>query len=131
MKLAATIARYLLGLLFTVFGLNGFLRFIPQPPPQSSLAQQYMTVLASSHYFVLVFLIQLVADLLLLINRFVALALVLLAPILVNILLFHSLMDPANIGAGVLATVLWIFVFTSVRPAFGSILNSRSALSRT
>lgn len=127
MRVASTISRYLLGLMFTVFGLNGFLHFIHQPPPTSAAALAYMSVMSQTHYFVLVFAIQLVAGVLLLINRYVALALVLLAPVLVNILLFHALMDPGGIGAGVLATVLWILVFLGVRGAFRGILQSTSA----
>ena len=129
MKLAETISRYLLGLIFTIFGLNGFLHFIPQPPPESQLALQYFTVLATSHYLVLVFLLQLIAGLLLLTNRFVPLALTLLAPILVNILLFHGLMDLANIGPGLLATILWLIVFNSVRRAFRGILQAKSPVN--
>jgi hypothetical protein len=51
MKIASTIARYLLSLVFIVFGLNGFLHFIPQPPPPSEMAGQYFTVMFASHYF--------------------------------------------------------------------------------
>ena len=49
MKIATLIARNLLGLMFLVFGLNGFLHFIPQPPPPAGLATQYLTVLFLSH----------------------------------------------------------------------------------
>ncbi len=49
MRLAATIARYLLGLLFTVFGLNGLLHFIHQPPPVNPLAAQFFGAVAASH----------------------------------------------------------------------------------
>lgn len=126
MKTAATISRYLLGLLFTVFGLNGFLHFIPQPSPTSQAAIQYLTVLSASHYFVLIFLMQLVAGLLLLVNRFVPLALTMLAPILVNVLLFHSLMDPAGLPVSALATILWLVVFLSVRPAFAGLFQART-----
>lgn len=130
MKLASTIARYLLGFLFTVFGLNGFLHFIHQPPPTSPLALQYMTVMVTSHYFVLVFLLQLVAGVLLLINRFVPLALVLLAPVLVNVLLFHALMEPAGLPLGIVATILWVLVFLSVRSSFSGILSSTPSSAR-
>ena len=75
MKIAVLIARFLLGLLFAVFGLNGFLHFIPMPPP-AGLAGQYMGALFLSHYLVVVFLLQLIGGLLLLANRFVPLALV-------------------------------------------------------
>ena len=125
MKIAATIARYLLGLLFTVFGLNGFFHFIPQPPPPEPLALQYMGVMIQSHYFVLVFLLQLVAGLLLLANRFVPLALTFLAPILVNVLLFHLLMNPEGIAAGIVSTILWFLVFWSVRTTFAGLFAAR------
>jgi uncharacterized membrane protein YphA (DoxX/SURF4 family) len=126
MKLASTIARYLLGLMFTVFGLNGFLHFIPLPPPAAPLAIQYMTVMAMSHYLAFVFLVQLIGGLLLLSGRFVPLALTLLAPVIVNVLLFHGLMDPGGIGPGALATILWILVFISVRPAFNGIFQAKA-----
>ena len=124
MKLTVTIARLLLGLMFTVFGMNGFLHFIPQPPPASPLAIQYMTVMALSHYFVLVFLVQLIAGILLLVNRYVPLALVLLAPVLVNILVYHALMDLAGLPPGLLATILWGLIFVHFRRAFSGIFQS-------
>ncbi len=123
MKLTITIARYLLGLMFTVFGLNGFLHFIHQPPPASPLAQQFFTVMITSHFFVVVFLVQLIAGILLLVNRFVPLALVLLAPVLVNILNYHILMDPAGLPIGLVAVILWCIVFYGVRGAFAGILR--------
>ncbi len=126
MKITVTIAQYLMGLMFTVFGLNGFLHFLPQTPPASPLALQYVTVLSASNYFVAVFAVQLAAGLLLLANRYVALALALLAPVLVNILLFHVLMDPASIGPGILATILWVVVFTRERAAFRGIFQAHS-----
>ena len=82
MKTAFTIARILLGLLFTVFGLNGFLHFIPMQPP-AGLAGQYMGALFVSHYLVVVFLLQLIGGVLLLANRYVPLGLLLLGPVVV------------------------------------------------
>lgn len=120
MKIATLIARNLLGLMFLVFGLNGFLHFIPQPPP-TGLALQYFTVLSASHYMVLVFLLQVVGGALLLANRFVPVALVLLGPVIVNILLFHITMAPQGLPPGLVALALWAVVFSSVRPAFASI----------
>lgn len=123
MRVAATISRYFLGFIFFVFGLNGFLHFIPQPPMPPSLALQFMTVMVASHYFVVVFLVQLIGGILLLVNRFVPLALTLLGSVIVNILNFHILMNPGGIGPVLLATILWIVVFLSVRPAFDGILR--------
>jgi len=124
MKIATVIARILLGLLFLVMGLNGFLHFIPMSPPPG-LAGQYFTVLFVSHYMVLVFLLQVIGGALLLANRFVPLALILLGPILVNILLFHSLMAPAGLPLALLATVLWGIVFYGVRRAFAGVFVQR------
>jgi putative oxidoreductase len=124
MKIATLIARNLLGLLFVVFGLNGFLHFIPLPLP-SGLAGQYFTVLFVSHYMVLPFLLQVIGGVLLLANRFVPLALILLGPILVNILLFHSLMAPAGLPLALFATVLWCIVFYRVRRTFAGVFVQR------
>jgi putative oxidoreductase len=124
MKIATLIARILLGVLFLVFGLNGFLHFIPLPLP-SGLAGQYMGALFVSHYLVVVFLLQVIGAALLLANRFVPLALVLLGPIVVNILLFHSLMAPAGLPLALSATVLWGILFYSVRQAFAGVFVQR------
>jgi uncharacterized membrane protein YphA (DoxX/SURF4 family) len=129
MKLAATIARFLLGLMFTVFGANGFLHFIPQPPPANPLALQYMIVLGSSHQFVLVFLIQLIAGLLLLSGFFVPLALVLLAPVIVNIVMYHLTLDPGGLPPGALAAILWLVVFFNVRGAFAPLFAAKAPAS--
>ena len=122
MKIAATIARVLLGLAFTVFGLNGLLHFMPSPPI-AGVAGQFARLLMVSHYMLAVALIQLVCGILFIVNRYVPLALTMLAPVLVNILLFHLLMSPRDIGAGVVATICWLIVFASVRHAFDGILQ--------
>ena len=88
MKITVISARFLLGLIFLIFGLNGFLHFIPSPPLTGTVGQ-FVGALFVSHYLVVVFLLQLIAAVLLLINRYVPLALTLLAPIIVNILLVH------------------------------------------
>jgi hypothetical protein len=120
MKIAFTIARVLLGLLFTVFGLNGFLHFIPMQSP-TGLAGQYMGALFLSHYLVVVFLLQLIGGVLLLANRYVPFGLLLLGPVLVNILLFHSTMAPAGLPMALVATALWVVIFSGVRKAFAGV----------
>jgi len=124
MKIASLVARILLGLLFTVFGLNGFLHFIPSSPP-SGLAGQYVGALYVSHYLVVVFLLQLIGGLLLLVNRFVPLALVLLGPVIVNILLFHAFLAPNGLPMALIAAILWLVVFAGVRKAFDGVLAQR------
>src|SRR6266446_4157931 len=96
MKIIIVIARFLLGLIFLVFGLNGFLHFIPSSPP-SGTAGQFVGALFVSHYLVPIFLLQVISGVLLLVNHYVPLALTLLAPIIVNILLIHILMLPSGL----------------------------------
>ena len=122
MKIASTIARYLLGLIFLTFGLNGFLHFIPMPPP-TGVAGQFFTVLFVSRFYVVIFLLQIVGAVLLLVNRYVPLALTILGPIIFNILCFHILMAPAGLPLAVVVTVLWVLVASSVRSAFAGIFQ--------
>jgi putative oxidoreductase len=124
MKTASIIARFLLGLIFLVFGLNGFFDFLSMPPP-TGVAGQFMGALFVSHFLIAIFVIQLIGAVLLLVNRHVPLALTLLAPIIVNILLFHLLMAPSGTPLAIVVTVLWVLVFLSVHSAFSGLLQQR------
>lgn len=125
MKTAATISRYLLGILFSVFGLNGFLHFIHQPPPANPVALQFFAAVSTSHYMALVFLVQITSGILLLAGRFVPLALAILAPVLVNILDYHITMDPGGIGMGLFATILWVMIYLRYQASFTRIFQHR------
>ena len=125
MRTASGIARFLAGAIFLVFGLNGFLHFIPLPPP-AGVAGQFMGALFISHYLTLVFGLQVIAAALLLANRFVPLALAILAPVIVNILVFHALMAPSGLPLALFVAVLWAVIFVDVRPAFAGLFQSRS-----
>jgi hypothetical protein len=124
MQIASHIARILLGLIFTVFGLNGFLHFIPLPPP-SGVAEQFMGALFTSHYYVAVFTVQVAGGILLLINRYVPLALTLLGPVIVNILLFHATMAPDGLPMALIVTALWSVTFFRVRSAFAGLFQQK------
>jgi hypothetical protein len=124
MKTASTIARYLAGLIFLVFGLNGFLNFIPLPPP-GGIAGQFMGALYASHYLWVIFAFQLVAGVLLLVNRYVPFAVAVLAPVIVNILTFHALMAPSGLPLALFVAVLWALIFVDVQPAFAGLFQSR------
>jgi hypothetical protein len=126
MRIAAIVARYLLGVLFLVFGLNGFLHFLPMPMP-SGQAGEFMVVMFSTHYMAFVYAVQLIAAILFLSNRYVPLALTIIAPVIVNILLFHVLMQPAGLPPGGLCAILWIILAMSVRSAFSGILQPKTA----
>lgn len=127
MKTASTVARYLAGAIFLIFGLNGFLHFIPMPPP-NGVAAQFMGALYVTHYLTLIFAVQVVGAVLLLVNRFVPLALAILAPVIVNILSFHALMAPSGLPLALFVAVLWATIFINVRPAFSGLFQSRLQL---
>ena len=128
MKLASIIARYPLGLMFTVFGLNGFLNFIHQPPPANPLAIQFFVAISASHFAAFFFAVQLIGGLLLLSGYFVPLALTLLAAEIYNILAFHLTLAPASIAPALVASVLWVLVFLQYSRSFKGILAAKPAL---
>jgi uncharacterized membrane protein YphA (DoxX/SURF4 family) len=110
MKIAVLITRTLLGLVFLVFGLNGFLDFIPHGPLPAGFAGQWIAVLIGSHYFLFVAAVQVIGGALLLINRYVTLGLVLLGPVIVNILLYHSLMEHKGLPIAIVVALLWVLL---------------------
>ena len=124
MKTASVVARYLAGVIFLVMGLNGFLHFIPFPPPPG-IAGQFMGALYVSHYLWVIFAFQVVAGALLLANRYVPLAVAVLAPVIVNILTFHALMAPSGLPLAFFVAVLWAVLFVDVRPALSGLFQSR------
>jgi putative oxidoreductase len=126
MKYAFVMARVLLGLVFTVFGLNSFLHFFPNPPV-TGLAGEFMGALLGSHYYVIAFGTELIGRVLLLSNRYVPLALTLLGPVIVNILSFHLFLDSKNMAPAIVVTVLWFVVFSQVRSAFAGLFVAKKA----
>jgi len=131
MKTVSIIAHYLLGLMFTVFGLNGFLNFIHQPPPTNPLAMQFFVAIGASHFAAFFFAVQLIGGLLLLSGFFVPLALTLLAAELYNILAFHVTLAPASIAPALVASVLWVLVFLQYRASFKDVLAVRPAVQES
>jgi len=121
MRIVALIARLLLGLIFFVFGLNGFLQFLNMGPMPSGLAGQFIGALFLSHYLWVVAGLQVICGALLLVGRFVPLALALIGPVIFNILLYHLLMNPAGIALPLVVTVLWLIVFYAYRQYFSGI----------
>ena len=130
MRTVSTIARYLAGVIFLVFGLNGFLNFIPLPPP-GGIAGQFMAALYASHYLWVIFAFQVVAAVLLLVNRYVPLAVAVLAPVIVNILSFHALMAPSGLPLALVVAAMWALIFVDVRPAFAGLFQSSVDRSST
>lgn len=123
MKYVVIACRILLGLGFFVFGANGLLHFLPMPPMPASDATTWSMIMTNHHWMPFIAVLQLIAGLLLLVNRFVPLALTILAPILVNVLLYHLLLlGGTGIGAGVFCTVLEVILLFVYRRNFYPLL---------
>ncbi len=118
MKYVVIAVRVLLGAGFLFFGLNILLHFLHMPPMAGD-AGTFSVILAQHHWMNFVGVVQVVGGLLLLVNRFVPLALALLAPILVNVLLFHLLLlGGTGVGPGLLFTALELFLLFIYRRNF-------------
>jgi uncharacterized membrane protein YphA (DoxX/SURF4 family) len=114
--------------MFFVLGLNGFLNFLNMGPMPTGLAGQFMGALIQSHYFWVVAALQVIGGALLLIGRFVPLALVLLGPVIVNILLYHLFLFPGGIALAIVATILWFIVFYAYRQYFSGLFVQRATV---
>jgi uncharacterized membrane protein YphA (DoxX/SURF4 family) len=119
------IARILMGLAFFVFGLNGFLNFIPQPKDMPETVVALTGALAQSGYVSVAMGTQLLVGVLLLSNRFVPLALALITPILVGIITFHIAVAPSGIGPGIFLMALNLYLAWAYRNAFCPMLRAR------
>ena len=126
MKIGTLLARILLGMIFVVFGSNAFLHFIPVILP-SGLAGQFLTVLIQSHYVLFIGVVQVAGGALLLVNRYVPLALALLGPVIVNILLYHLLLDHAGAALAILVAIFWGVLAFRHRQSFSSLLVQRTS----
>ena len=124
MKTAAAIARFVLGLVFVVFGLNGFLNFMPMGPVPA-LAGQFAGALIQSHYMAVVLTLEILSGLFLLTNSYALLATTFVAPIIVNILLFHIFMAPAGLPIAAIVAALWVVSAYPYRVLLSPLLQRR------
>jgi uncharacterized membrane protein YphA (DoxX/SURF4 family) len=124
-RVIAAIARVLLGLLFLVFGLNGFLNFMPVPKDLPPDVITVSTGLMKGGYLAVVSATEIIVAVLLLTNRFVPLALALLAPIVVGILTFHIAIAPATIIPGTVVLVIELYLAWAYRGAFRPMLRPK------
>lgn len=122
------VVRVLMGLGFFVFGLNGFLYFIP--PPETPLPEEaiaFVTALVESRYMMpLIAATQLIVGALLLLNRFVPLALLLIAPFLVNSLAFHLTLEPSGLVSAIVFSLLEVYLAWAYRAAWRPLFVPRT-----
>jgi putative oxidoreductase len=128
MKIAVTVCRTILGLGFVVFGLNILHPFLPQPPlPEGSLTMQFMTVMGPTHWMSVVGFFQVLGGALVLFGGTAPLGLAILAPLLVNILSFHLLLqNGSGIVPGLVFSALEVFLIHSYWSHFRSVCTFRA-----
>ena len=123
MKILTIIVRILLGLMFVVFGLNGFKQFIPMDPPPPGHGLEFAGALSATGYMKVVMTLQLVGGALVLSGRFLPLGLLLLGPVIVNILLFHIFMEPKGLAMAIVVSALAIFLLGRHWSAYASVFR--------
>lgn len=123
---SVTAARVALGLIFFVFGLNGFLHFLPQPPMSGPPAQFLGALAATGYMLPLIKGTEVTAGALLLLGRYVPLALTLLAPVIVNILAFHAFLAPSGIALPLVVLALELTLAWSYRAAYRTVLEAHA-----
>ncbi|HUA08387.1 MAG TPA: hypothetical protein VMA98_03875 [Candidatus Acidoferrales bacterium] len=126
MKIVSTVARILLGVMFTVFGLNGFLHFIPSPAFPPGYLLDFLTAVGGSGYYVLIFGVQLICGIMLLTGQYVPLAIVALGAVLANILTFHATMNPQGFPPAIVALILWFLTAWPIRAQFAPIFARKA-----
>ena len=121
--------RLLMGVIFLVMGLNGFLNFIPQPStPMPPAAVAFMGAFMATHYMIqLISATQVIVAILLLSNRFVPLALVVIAPVIVNIVAFHAFLAPEGLSIAIVVAAMEVYLAWVYRDAFRPMLAMRAA----
>jgi putative oxidoreductase len=121
-----TLARVLTGLMFTASAIAGMMGKVPPPEPEE--AQAFMGVLFSSGLLSLVKVLELLCGLALISGFFVPMALVVVAPIIVNIVFFHVVLDPSKLMVGMVLTALWVINALGHRTAFAPLLRAKPSV---
>jgi putative oxidoreductase len=118
--------RILFGLMFVVFGLNGFLQFLPMPSVMPEAAKAFAGALMATHYmFPMIKGVEVICGLMLLTNMWVPLALALLAPNVVNIFLFHLYLEPSGLPMAIGILVAELFLAWENLDKFGPMLKRK------
>ena len=126
MQKASVVARVVLGLIFAVFAANYFLHLFELPPPNEQGGAFMGALMGTGYVFPVIKVVELVAGVLLIVGVLVPLSLTLLAPIVVNIVLFHLILDPGGMPLGILILVLELFLAWAYRESFRGVLELRA-----
>jgi hypothetical protein len=123
---APVVARVLLGLPMFIFGLNGFLQFLPMPPMEGNAAAMMGGLAGAGYFFPLLKGAEVITGLMLLSGRFVPLALTILAPIVLNIVAFHAFVIGSGLALPLVLMALGLFLAWSYRNSFRAVLAANA-----
>ena len=123
MRTLVIIVRVLLGLVFFVFGLNGFLHFMPNPPPTPAAGEFFGALIKTGYMFFLIFTPQVLGGALLLLGVAVPFALLILAPVIVNIVFFHIYLSPGLLPMALVVAAFELFLAWYYRAAFAPLFG--------
>ena len=126
MRFAILGARVILGLIFTVFGLNGFFHFIPNPEMNEPMTTFMMALGGTGYFMIVVKVVEVVSGLMILLGRFLPLGLILLAPVSVHILFVHLFLDQAGLAMAIVIVVLQLFLAFAYRDSFSGVLDANA-----
>lgn len=114
------------GLMLVMFGLNKFLNFIPMPPPSAEMGVFMGALFGTGYFMKLVAVVEIVAGLSFITNKFTALMAVVLMPVMVNATLAHLFLDPSGIGGAAMLTLFTIIVMVHHKDAYSKLLSSKA-----
>jgi len=123
MKFAIIGARVILGLIFVVFGLNGFFHFIENPEMNEPMTALMMALGGTGYFMVIVKAVEVVSGLMILTGRFLPLGLILLAPVSVHIFFAHLMLDQAGLPMAIVIIVLQLFLAFAYRDSYSELLQ--------
>ncbi|HUX54187.1 MAG TPA: DoxX family membrane protein [Williamwhitmania sp.] len=124
MKKVNFVIQIVLGVLLLIFGLNKFFGFLPMMPMPATAANFGGALMATGYMMNMIAIVEVLVGALLVINKFVPLALLFLAPLTVNIIAFHLFLDLSGIGPGALVALLNIYLFFVYRSAYKGVLKA-------
>lgn len=126
MKKTITAIQYLFGLIFFIFGLNGFFHFLPQPPAPEEGMKYLSGLMAAPYFFPLLKGTEVLVGLALLANRFVSLALIVITPIVVQIFLYHTVLDPSGAAMAIVLVLFLGVLAWNKRENYSNLLNPKN-----
>lgn len=122
-RIAATVVRYLIGLIFLVFGLNGFLNFLPFPEMSGAAGAFMGGLFGAGYFFPMLKICEILASLMLLTGMYKGLGISILVPITLNIFMFHAFLAPDGIPMGAFVFFGTLFLAWANKESFSGIFT--------